>query len=189
VNYFDIAFAFLLANNLLFFHFLGLGELLGDPTKGTTLRRTLGLGALLLVTVSLFWIPDHFLLRPFHLEFLRTLVLLAAVGAGYLLTAAAHRLVPGPWPQPKEILVHSLLIGATVLIGTAFDEWTQAALACLAAAAGYGAALVLLRSVFSRLARERIPAFLQGLPLQLLTLGLVWLVLHGLGFAFAGKGA
>jgi electron transport complex protein RnfA len=187
VNFLDIFFASLLANNLLFFHFLGLGEFLSEVDRPQVVRRTVILGVLLVVGAVLFWVPDHFLLVAFHLTFLRTLVLLLVV---FMVTAAYAAVVPSLGagvPSPREFVVHSLLVGAVVLVGSSSPDVFEVLTAAVAVVLGYGLAVALLRSVFQRLSRERIPAFVQGLPLQLLTLGLVWLVLHGLAFAFTGK--
>jgi len=188
LNFVDIVFASLLANHLLFFHFLGLGEFL-TGTDGHGVRRTMVLLVLLLLASVLFWLPDHFLLDPWGLEFLRTLVLMVVL---WLVTSAYDlflRSVPGPWPQAREFLVHSLLVGGAVLVGTSSPDLLEVVVASLAVALGYGGALFALKAVSHRLARERIPVLAQGLPLQLATLGLVWLVLRGLGMAFGGPGA
>ena len=187
MNFVDIVFASLLANNLLFFHFLGLGEFLVDAGMATLGRRIGVLAVLLLVSSAAYGSVDHFLLVPFHLEMLRTLAVFAGLA---LLTLAYSPLVvtkPGFWPPARDYLVHSFLVGGVLLIGTSSPDLGQILVASVAAVIGYGGALVLLAAVFGRLARERIPAFFQGLPLQLVTLGLVWLVLQGLGFAFSGK--
>ena len=187
MNFVDIVFASLFANNLLFFHYLGLGEFLGDGGAAHLARRTLTLAVLLVLGSILFWIPDHFLLQVFHLTVLRTLLVLAVLGLLTLGYAAAVPALPGTWPQARELLVHSLLVGGLFLVGPSSPDLLAVVVAALAVALGYGGALVLLVAVFRRLSREKIPSFIQGLPLQLLTLGLVWLVLQGLGFAFAGK--
>lgn len=187
MNFIDIVFASLLANHLLFFHYLGLSEFLAEGGRVDVVRRTLVLGLLLVVGAVLFWVPDHFVLQPFHWEFLRTLVLFVVVWA---LTMAYSALVSA-WghsaPAPREVAVHTLLVGGIVLVGASSSDLFEVLTAGAAAAVGYGGALVLLKAVFQRLSRERTPSFIQGLPLQLLTLALVWLVLHGLQFAFAGK--
>lgn len=188
MNFVDIVFASLLANHLLFFHFLGLGEFL-TRSDGHDLRRTMVLLVLLLLASVLFWVPDHFLLEPWGLEFLRTLVLVAAL---WLVTSVYElflRSFPGPWPQAREFLVHSLLVGGAVLVGTSSPDLLEVVVASLAVALGYGGALVVLKAVSHRLARERIPVIAQGLPLQLATLGLVWLVLRGMGMALGGPGS
>jgi Na+-translocating ferredoxin:NAD+ oxidoreductase RnfA subunit len=188
VNFVDIVFASLFANNLLFFHYLGLGEFLGDGGAAHLGRRTLTLAVLLVVSSALFWLPDHFLFQPFHLTFLRTLLVLAILGLVTLAYSAAAGALSGPWPRARELLVHSLLVGGLFLVGPSSPDLLAVLTAALAVSLGYGGALVLLVAVFRRLSRENLPAFIQGLPLQLLTLGLVWLILQGLGFAFAGKG-
>lgn len=188
MNFVDIAFASLLANHLLFFHFLGLGEWLVGSDRHLG-RRTLALLVLLLVASVLFWAPDHFVLQPWGLGFLRTLLLVAVLWVVTTLYELVLRSVPGPWPLAREFLVHSLLVGGAVLVGTSSPDLFEVLVAAVAVALGYGGALLVLKAVSHRLARERIPGIAQGLPLQLATLGLVWLVLRGLGMAFGGASA
>lgn len=189
MNFADIVFASILANNLLLFHFFGLGEFLGEAGPASLGKRVGILAVLLLAASAGYSVVDHFVLVALHLTVLRTLLAFAVVGlvtAGY---SAVARSRTGGWPQAREFLVHSFLVGGVLLVGSSSPDTLEVITASVAAVVGYGGALAVLSAVFSRLARERIPAFLQGLPLQLLTLGLVWLVLQGLGFAFVGKGA
>ena len=189
MNFVDILFASLLANNLLIVHFFGLEEFLSEAGVVTLARRTLFLTFFLLLGSMMFWVADHFVLQAFHLEFFRTPLLLLVLFLASTLYSWVLGLgiLPGSWPTSKEILIHSFLVGGIVLVGSSNGDIFEVALAALAVSLGYGAALALLASVFRRLSREAIPAFVQGLPLQLLTLALVWLALHGLGFAFVEK--
>lgn len=189
MNFVDIVFASLLANNLLFFHFFGLGEFLGDASPKNQAQRTLVLLVLLTLGGLLWWVPDHFLLQPLHLEFLRTLLLLAVIWLVTALWTLVRGSSEGRWPQAREFVLHSALVGGVLLVGGSSPDVFEVLTAGVAVSMGYGGALVLLGAVRLRLARESIPAFLQGIPLQLVTLGLVWLVLNGLGFAFVGKGS
>ena len=187
MNFVDIVFASFLANNLLFFHYFGLGEFLGGP-GGASLGKRIGvLSALLLVSTLMFWSGDHFVLGPFHLEGLRTLLVFLVLAVVILTYSALLGPKPRTWPPARDFLVHSFLVGGVFLVGSSNGEVLAVLVSALAVVLGYGGALVILAAVFGRLSRERIPAFLQGLPLQLMTLGLVWLVLQGLGFAFSGK--
>jgi Na+-translocating ferredoxin:NAD+ oxidoreductase RnfA subunit len=187
VNFVDIVFASLLANNLLFFHFFGLGEFLGESGTVSLGRRIGVLAFLLLVSSAAYAAADHFILVPLHLPTLRTLlvfVILALVTSAY---SAVLGTKGGPWPPAREFLVHSFLVGGVLLVGSSSADPFEVVATSVAVVLGYGGALVVMGAVFGRLSREKIPAFIQGLPLQLLTLGLVWLVLQGLGFAFSGK--
>ena len=189
MNFVDIVFASLLANNLLLFHFLGLDEFLESEKSSHLLGRTTVLAAILMATSAGYSAGDHFLLQPLHLEVLRTLLLLsglACVLGVYSMGFGGRKLHPA-WPLPRELLVHSFLVGGVLLVGSSSGDLPEVLAAAIAVAVGYGAALALLSSVFQRLSREQIPSFVRGLPLRLLPLGVVWLVLHGLGFAFVGK--
>ncbi len=188
MNFIEIVFASILANNLLFFHYLGVSEFLASAGQWSLFRKTLLLWVLLSLAVVLYWVPDQFLLQPLHWEFLRTLLLLGVLGLVSFAYSASVRSFKGSWPQAKEYLVHSFLIGGVLLVGASSSNLLEILLLALAVVLGYGIALLLLNSVLSRLSRERIPPFIQGLPLKLMTLGLVWLVLQGLGFSFLEKG-
>jgi len=182
VNFADIVFAALLANNLLVFSNLGLAEYLVDPAP--RLRRLWTMGAFLIVGAGLFWLPDHYLLQPLHLEFLRTLLVFALLGLVFLVYSAVG---PETLPKPEEFLIHSMLVGGIVLTGSSSADLFEVLAAAAAVALGYALALILLSAVHRRLAREKIPDVVRGLPLQLVTLGMAWLALHGLAFAFSGK--
>lgn len=187
MNFVDIVFASLLANHLLFFHFLGLGEFLGEGSRLSVVRRTAILTVLLVVASAAYWVPDHFLLQPFHLEFLRSFLVLVLLWLISLAWGAIQSSLPGPQVPVKTFLVHSFLVGGILLVGSSSPDLAEVLTAAVAVSLGYGGALVLLSAIFQRLSRETLPSFIHGLPLQLLTLGVVWLVLQGLGFAFAGK--
>jgi len=180
VNFADIVFASLLANNILVASQFGLAEYLAATPR---LPRLWTMGAFLVAGAALFWFPDHYLLQPFHLEFLRAILLLLLLGLVFLVYSAMG---PEVLPSPEEFLIHSALVGGIVLTGshsTLFEVLAAAA----GVALGYILAVVFLSAIHRRLARERVPEILRGLPLQLVTLGMVWLVLHGLQFAFSGK--
>lgn len=189
MNFLDIAFASLLANNLLFFHFLGLGEILSEGGTKNVVQRTLTLGLLLVFSASAYWVADFYLLQPFHLEFLRTVLTLGLLWLTVSSWSLLVRSRPGMGPQARELIVHSFLVGAVLLVGSTSPGLAEVIVASLAVTLGYGGALILLWAVSHRLSRESIPVFMHGLPLQLVTLGMVWLILQGLGFAFAGKAA
>jgi electron transport complex protein RnfA len=182
VNFADIIFTSLLANNLLVFSHLGLSEYLIDPRP--SLKRLWTMAAFLVVGAGLFWLPDHYFLQPLHLEFLRTLLVFALVGLVFLVYSA---LGPETLPKPEEFLIHSVLVGGIVLTGSSSADLLEVLAGAASVAVGYGLAVVLLAAVHRRLARERVPDVVRGLPLQLVTLGVVWLALHGLSFAFSGK--
>lgn len=186
----DLTVAFLLANNLLFCHFLGLSEMLGPISFQKILRRSLTLSVILAVSGALFWLLTWALVLPFHLSFLTTFFAVGAVAAGYWLYVWARQALgrEASWPDPREFLFHSLLLGGILLAVGASRDLSEFVGVVAASVVGYSVGLVLLHAVFVRMSRERIPLILQGIPFQLLTAGLVWLVLSGLDFRFVGQG-
>jgi Na+-translocating ferredoxin:NAD+ oxidoreductase RnfA subunit len=178
----------MLSNNLLFSHFLGLSEMLGPVSFQKIFRRSLLLGILVLLGGGLFASVRGLLLVPFHLEVLTTLFLVLSLAAGYwaytwVRLSSRHE---DTWPDPKEFLFHTLLLGGILLVSeAALSAWEYLAFG-LASVVGYALALVFLHAVFQRMAREKVPVLFQGLPFQLFSAGLVWLILSGLDFHFGG---
>ena len=181
MNFADIVFASLLANNILVASQFGLAEYLADSAP--RLSRLWTMGAFLVVGAVLFWFPDYYLLQPLHLEFLRAILILILLGLVFLVYSAVG---PETLPSPEEFLIHSALVGGIVLTGSRTSLFDVLA-AAVGVGVGYILAVVLLSAIHRRLERERVPEILKGLPLRLVTLGMVWLVLHGLQFAFSGK--
>jgi Na+-translocating ferredoxin:NAD+ oxidoreductase RnfA subunit len=189
VRFADLTVAFLLANNVLFCHFLGLSEMLGPVSFQKILRRSLTLSVILAVSSVLFWLFNWALLIPFQLTYLSTFFAVANVGAGYWLYVWIRRALgrEGSWPDPREFLFHSLLLGGMLLAVGASRDLVEVVGVVLASVVGYSVGLVLLHAVLVRMSRERVPLLLQGIPFQLFTAGLVWLVLNGLDFRFTGQ--
>lgn len=189
MNFIDILFASLLANNLVFFHFFGLSEFLTEKGKDVVWLRTLTIATVLVPMALLFWFLESFFLGPLHLEVLRTLALGLVLFAGSGLYWLVRPLLEGPFPSFRELTLHSLLMGAVLAIGVPATSGWEVIVGALAVSAGYAGSWYLVQAISSRIARERVPSILQGLPLQLVTLGIVWLVLQGLSLHFAGSTA
>ena len=182
----DLTLAFLLSNNLFFSHFLGVSESLG-PNPFHRLVPV-ALGVLLFFCGGLFLLADIVIIQPFRLSFLTTLVAVMAIALGYLAFDALRRSMDKAnlWPETREIMLHSLLLGGILLIAAQARDLVEFPVAVLAAVLGYSLSLVLLSAVVQRMVREKTPVWFQGIPFSLFTAGLVWLILNGLGLQFSG---
>ena len=172
----EIFLVFLLTNNLLFFPILGLSEALEERSRWLRLRPLLSLWLVLSVSSLLLWSLDRMFLVPWHLAFLglpiSVLVLWGFVEALRLLVPALAEQAGG-----REILVNTLLLGAVWFLMRDAVQWFDVLAGALAAVLGYALSLAFLNVLQSRLIREKVPAVVQGLPLQLTACGLVSLAL------------
>ena len=174
-----IILTFSLVDNVVFSRLLGICPCVGAPGGMRATVSTSAATALLMSLSALAaWALEAFILGPLGLEFLRTPAFVISVACiAALLDAAARRVVP------------QLLRAAGVpLIGIAFNCATlgvvliavkggfnalQSLVVGLAAGAGFFIALSLLTAIRERLEVEKVPSWLRGLPLHLISAGLL----------------
>lgn len=183
----DTAVAFLLANNLLFIHFFGLKE--GLKTDGSFLfkiKEIVFMAVLMILGALILWLFEHFGL-PSGLTWLRLPVYTAVLWGLSELSVFLFRDMEG-LPGKREILLNSFLLGACYSVLQVSSVIWDVLFFALAAVVGYFLSFLALNAVESRVSRERVPSFIQGLPLKLMTCGLITLVLNGLAFSFSAGG-
>lgn len=183
--------SFLFANNLMFYYFMGTHPLFEDRRSFSRLFSFALLMTVALLTVSMLsWTVFTLLLKPFKLFFLQTpvfVLILWAVCEFYGWLKARNR----SWselPQSREILLNGALLGLSLLLATEAADPLHALAGALAGAAGYFMALLIVFFLQTRWARAMIPFTFQGVPAQLISAGLVSLVLSGFDSVFRSNG-
>jgi electron transport complex protein RnfA len=82
---------------------------------------------------------------------------------------------------------NSAVLGSVLVITRAVSTIGQCIVAGLAAGAGYGAVLLLLAGIRRRLEIEDVPASMRGLPLELVSAGLLALAFLAFDRAFLAR--
>lgn len=184
----DVVLSFLLANNLVFYHFFGVKEVL-QPKKNLNACLTLVLVLAVHLTIAalfLWSLETIFLQKKFS-------VLRAPIYTMVLwFLCELYSVLTNRWkhvlPEKREIFLNSALLGGILTVCQQSQNVLDVFLFSLSAVVGYGFSFFLLWMIELRLLRERIPNFIQGLPLQLFTCGLIALMLQELAFHFSGTG-
>ncbi|MGA2765269.1 MAG: Rnf-Nqr domain containing protein [Spirochaetia bacterium] len=174
-----IILTFALVDNIVLTRLLGICPCVGAPggmraTAGTAAAT----GLLMSLSALAAWALQTFLLGPLALEFLRTPVFVLSVAclAG-LLEVLARRAVPQLLRAAGVPLAGIAFNCATVgvaLIATrgGFGPF-ESLVVGIAAGAGFFIALTLLSAIRERLEVEKVPESLRGLPLHLISAGLL----------------
>ncbi len=170
---------FALVDNVVLSRLLGVVPPVGVPG---TLRAAVGLGASVGILVSLAslgaWAADTAALVPLGFTFLRTPVYVFLVaGLAWLLARASERLAPGLVAAAgvsfPEAALNGAAVGAVLIIRQgAFSAW-EGLVAGLAAGTGYVLVMLLLTAIRQRMEAEEVPRAMRGLPLQLVSAGLL----------------
>jgi electron transport complex protein RnfA len=181
---------FSLAQNVVLVQMLGVCPCVGAPRRlGTALGIGIASTAVMGVASLAAWAVGTLVLVPLGVRWLQTaaFVLLSA-GIGWLFEAAAGRAAPALLRATgfaaRGIAANCAVLGVALLAARG-PAWTAAVpgpLEALAAGAFAGLGmllvLVLMSGIRARLDGERVPAALRGLPLALVSAGLL-----ALGFA------
>lgn len=168
-----------LANNLVTDHLLGAGPMLAAAQRlDVAIDMAAAVTGITVVAAIVTWLLDKLLIAPLSLENYRLLILVMAVlGVSRALRTLPCRYCPRLFDRDGRfyplLLLNCMLLGV-MLLGAQQDAGPLGALA-YGAGAGLGYSLVLLgfTAINLRLEVTDLPAPFKGLPLQLITLGLI----------------
>lgn len=178
-------------NNYVLVRFLGICSFLG-VSRELSMAWGMGLSVTWVMTLASFiaYFLDHLFLRPWGLEYLRTVVFITVIAALVQLVEIALRRL---WPNLYGALglylplitTNCAVLGVTLLNAGSDATLPAALVSGLGGGLGYLLALLLLAGVRERLRRAELPARFLGLPATLIAAGLASLAFLG----FQGLGA
>ncbi|MDR0780229.1 MAG: electron transport complex subunit RsxA [Pseudomonadales bacterium] len=178
----------ILVNNVVLTHYLGLCPFLG---VGGRLETALGMSALTAFVLTLASILNyalyHYLLLPFDLVFLRTLVFIVVIAAVVSCTEAVmHHTAPLLYKVLGIFLPlatsNCVILGVALLNAERATSFIESVFFGVGAALGFSLALVLFAALRERLVMREVPAAFQGAAITLVTAALMALAFMG----FAG---
>ncbi|MFK7956090.1 MAG: electron transport complex subunit RsxA [Lysobacterales bacterium] len=174
-----------LVNNFVLVKFLGLCPFLGASTQiDGALGMAWATAFVLTVASCLSYLAYTWLLVPFELEYLRTLVFILVIAAAVQLTELVVR---ANTPRLHQLLgiylplitTNCAVLGVALLNIQQSENLLQAAVFGFGAALGFGLVLVAFAGIRERLAAAPIPTPFQGPAIGLITAGLMALAFMG----------
>jgi electron transport complex protein RnfA len=175
----------ILVNNVVFTQYLGLCPFMG---VGGRLETALGMSALTILVLTLASIFNyllyHYLLLPFDLTFLRTIVFLVVIATLVnFVEMLVHKVAPLLHQRLGIFLplitANSAILGVILLSTDHANDFLEAVLFGCGAAVGFSLALVLFAALRERLAMSEVPMPFQGSAITLITAGLMALAFMG----------
>ncbi|MBN2223473.1 MAG: electron transport complex subunit RsxA [Deltaproteobacteria bacterium] len=174
-----------LVNNFVLARFLGICPFLG-VSKKTETAVGMGMAVIFVMTLSsLFtWLAYTYLLAPFHIEYLQTIVFILIIAAFVQLVEmfiqkASPALYQALGIYLPLITTNCAVLGVAVInIQTTHNFW-ESVLFGFGAAVGFALALVLFAGIRERLELSDIPRPLQGTAIALITAGILALAFMG----------
>jgi len=188
MEYLALAINAMLVGNLLLAKFLGICPFLGVSKK---LSTAFGMAAAVLFVMTLAslvaWGLYAGLLAPYHLEYLRTIAFILVIAALVQFTEMViQRLSPVLYDALgiylPLITTNCAILGVAVLNVDAKRTFLSTVVYSVAAAVGFGLALLLFAGIRERLETSKIPKAFEGVASALVTAGILSLAFMG----FAG---
>ena len=175
-------------NNILLMQYLGNCPFLGVSKRmETATGMAMAVVFVLVMAGSITWMVDNFLLKPFDLEYLRTLTFIMVIASlvqfvEMFLRKSIPTLYAGLGIFLPLITTNCAVMGVCLINIMEEYNFIQALVASFAYAIGFGLALVLFAGLRERITLARVPKPLQDTSIGLVTAGLLSLAF----FAFKG---
>lgn len=187
-NLFSIIIAAIFVSNYVLGQFLGICPALGVTSKVDT-ARGMGLAVIFVITLAsiITWIIQYYILNPLNIGFLQTVVFILVIAA---LVQSVETVMKKSMPALYGALGVFLPLITTncVVLGVAIkaidSSYTliETIVYALSASVGFMLAIMILAYIRERIEYNSLPETFKGVPITLVTLGLMAIAFMG----FAG---
>ena len=177
----------ILVNNYVFAQFLGICPFLGVSAKTET-ATGMGVAVTFVVVLAsiITWCIQKFILDVYHLEYLQTIVFILVIASlVQFVEMVIKKISPALYTAMGVFLplitTNCVVLGVTVLNIQNGYGIIETILSGLGASLGFAMALILMSSLREKLALGDVPKPLQGVPIALISAGLMALAFSGFG--------
>lgn len=174
-----------LINNVVLSQFLGICSFLGVSKKPDT-AAGMGMALTFVLTLSslVCGILYHFLLVPFGLEYLKTIVFILIVAAlvqfvEMFLKKFAKALYDALGIYLPLITTNCAVLGVSIINAEQMETFGLAITNALGAGMGFSLAILLFAGVRDRMSKNEIPKPFQGMPIALISASVMAVVFSG----------
>ena len=175
----------ILVNNYIFAKFLGICPFLG-VSSGTETATGMGVAVTFVVVIAsaVTWLLQHFVLNVFGLEYLQTIVFILVIASlvqfvEMFIKKSSPSLYSAMGVFLPLITTNCMVLGVTVLNIQSDFNLFEAIINGLGASIGFTLALLLLSALRERMEIMPIPKPLQGVPIALISAGLMAIAFMG----------
>ena len=181
----SIFFTMILVDNYVLVKFLGICPFLGVSSKTET-ATGMGVAVTFVVVIAsaVTWLLQHFVLNVFGLEYLQTIVFILVIASlvqfvEMFIKKSSPSLYSAMGVFLPLITTNCMVLGVTVLNIQSDFNLFEAIINGLGASLGFTLALLLLSALRERMEIMRIPKPLQGVPIALISAGLMAIAFMG----------
>ena len=185
LSYFAIIIGAIFVNYVVLAQFLGICPFLGVSSKVET---SLGMGAavtfVMALTSVVAWSIQTYVLVPLGIEYMQTIVFILVIAALVQMVEIMLKKVSPSLYQALGIFLplittNCAVLGVAILMISKEFNLLQSIVYSVATAIGFALALVLFAGIRERLELEDVPKAVQGVPVALITAGILAMAFMG----------
>lgn len=185
MEYFAIVIGAIFVNNVVLAQFLGICPFLGVSSKVNT---AVGMGAavIFVMTISaiVVWLIQTYVLVPFGIEYMQTIVFILLIAALVQMVEIIIKKISPPLYSALGIFLplittNCAVLGVALLLVQKDYGLAQSVVYSAATAVGFALALVIFAGIRERLELYDVPKALKGVPIALVTAGILAMAFMG----------
>ena len=185
LSYFAIIIGAIFVNNVVLAQFLGICPFLGVSSKVET---SMGMGAavtfVMAIAAVVAWLIQTYVLVPLDIVYMQTIVFILVIAALVQMVEIMLKKVSPALYQALGIFLplittNCAVLGVAILLVQKEYNLGEAVVYAVAVAVGFTLALVLFAGLRERLELENVPKALRGVPIALITAGILAMAFMG----------
>ena len=185
MEYFVIIIASIFVNNVVLSQFLGICPFLGVSSRVST---SVGMGAavtfVMAISSVVAYLIQYYVLVPLHIEYMQTIIFILVIAAlVQMVEIILKKLSPALYQALGIFLplitTNCAVLGIAILLVQKEYNLGESVVFATATAIGFSLALVLFAGLRERLEMEDVPSAMKGMPIALLTAGILAMAFMG----------
>ncbi len=185
LSYLAIIFSAILVNNIVFAQFLGICPFIGVSKN---LDSAFGMGMavtfVMVVATAVTWLLQHYVLLPLGVGYIQTIAFILVIAVlVQMLEIVMKKSSPGLYAALGVFLplitTNCAVLGVAIIVAQKNFDFMYSVVYALATALGFALALALFAGIRTQLELSDVPASMRGVPVALLTAGILAMAFMG----------
>jgi len=172
-------------NNVVFSQFLGICPFLGVSKKvDTAIGMGMAVTFVLTIATIVTFLLQKGILEPFGLEYLQTISFILVIAALVQMVEIVLKKISPALYQALGVYLplittNCVILGVAILVIQKDYNLLESVIYAVATAIGYAMALIIFSSIREQMALTKIPKAMQGIPIALITAGIIAMAFMG----------
>ena len=185
MEYIGIIIVAIFVNNVVLSQFLGICPFLGVSKKvHTAIGMGLAVTFVLTIATIVTFLLQKGILEPFNLQYLQTISFILVIAALVQMVEIILKKISPSLYQALGVFLplittNCVILGVALLVIQKEFSLLQSVVYAVATAIGYAMALIIFSSIREQLALTKVPKAIQGIPVALITAGIMAMAFMG----------